>query len=124
MRLCERNLSTFYYCMHTGKTEITIGSGQSAEGTGEFKDTYGNAVACVGHIGGNSGRSVNNPFGIMDEYERTIIVADNNCPIKSDTVLFLDKQPEYEVDGTPKFDYTVVRVGQNLGYFYILVKKV
>ena len=46
------------------------------------------------------------------------------CPIDENTVLFVDKEPEYDADGTPIYDYFVRRVAKSLNCISIAIAKV
>ena len=46
-----------------------------------------------------------------------------DCPIAEDTVLFVDKNPEYK-DGKPLYDYIVKRVAKSLNSISIAISKV
>lgn len=36
-----------------------------------------------------------------------IVTDDLSCPIDENTVLFIDKEPQYDEDGKPLYDYMV-----------------
>ena len=48
---------------------------------------------------------------------------DINCPIAEDTVLFVDKKPEYDGE-KPMYDYIVKRVAKSLNSISIAISKV
>ena len=62
-------------------------------------------------------------FGNLESYDKVIITDDMDCPIDENTVLFIDKDPEFK-DGKPTFDYTVRRVAKSLNTISYAVSKV
>ena len=46
-----------------------------------------------------------------------------SCPISEDTVLFVDKEPEYDGE-KPLYDYVVKRVAKSLNSISIAISKV
>ena len=56
-------------------------------------------------------------------YDKVIVTDDMDCPIAEDTVLFVDKNPEYK-DGKPLYDYIVKRVAKSLNSISIAISKV
>ena len=121
MRLQQRNLSTIYYCLYQGKEALTDEQGYE---TGESKLTYGKATAMRVNVSHASGFAQTEVFGTLDNYDKVVMTDDMNCPIDENTVLFIDKDPEYDADGKPVYDYTVRRVAKSLNVINIAVRKV
>ena len=63
-------------------------------------------------------------FGNFVSYDKVIITDDLKCPIDENTVLFLDKKPEYRENGTPLYDYIVKRVAKSRNFISYAVQKV
>ena len=53
-----------------------------------------------------------------------IVTDDLSCPIDENTVLFIDKEPEYDDNGNPLYDYIVKRVAKSLNSISYAVSKV
>ena len=62
-------------------------------------------------------------FGQFVSYDKVIVTDDMDCPIAEDTVLFVDKNPEYK-DEKPLYDYIVKRVAKSLNSISIAISKV
>lgn len=121
MRLQQRNLRTIYYCLYQGKEALTDDQGYE---TGEMKLTYGVAIAMRANVSHASGFAQTEVFGTLDNYDKVVMTDDMSCPIDENTVLFIDKDPEYDADGKPVYDYTVRRVAKSLNVINIAVRKV
>ena len=63
-------------------------------------------------------------FGNFISYDKVIVTDDLTCPIDENTVLFIDKSPEYDDDGNPLYDYIVKRVARSLNSISYAVSKV
>lgn len=116
MRCLERNKQTFYYCLF---------------GVSEQKDIYGNTVKSFGeavemkaNISPATGAVQVEQFGTAVEYDKVIVTDDVNCPIDENTVLFIDKEPEFTQSGRPIHDYVVKRVARSLNSVSYAVSKV
>jgi len=121
VKCLARDKTPFWYCLFLEKTAITTTGGYE---TGEYKNTYGTAVKCLGNVSQPSGTAQVEMFGNFADYDKVIIVDDMSCPITENTVLFVDIEPTYD-SGNPRFDYIVKRVAKskNSGISYA-VKKV
>ena len=84
-------------------------------------------------------------FGTYEDYDRIIVTAWTDCPIDENTVLFIDKEPEftdvpsYDVEESatlfgndtitpttyrqPMYDYRVVRVSRGINGARIYIRK-
>lgn len=134
MILMQRNLTSFSYCLFSDKQEIIDELGHS---TGQFITVYGDAVQSRANISPATGQSSAEQFGNLENYDKVIVTSDMNCPIDENSVLFIDKSPEYAspitISGAnnttrsyspPVYDYTVLRVAKSLNSVSIAVKKV
>ena len=63
-------------------------------------------------------------FGTDITYDRVIQVNGTNTDFDDNTVFFIDKEPEYDEDDQPLFDYTAVRVQTTISHTNIAVSKV
>lgn len=122
MRLLSRNCRTIYYCLYSGKTMLTDSNGNE---TGEYKITYATEVAMEANVSPATGRAAVEMFGNLEGYDKVILTDDVSCPIDVNTVLFVDKSPQYDqVSGAPIYDYVVKRVAKSLNSVAIAVRKV
>ena len=99
MKLMKRNLSPVHYCLYSDRVPLL--------------DTDGYAT----------GYAQVNMFGNLESYDKVLITDDMMCPIDENTVLFVDKAPEFK-DGKPLYDYTVRRVAKSLNAISYAVSKV
>lgn len=121
MKVMERNKSTFYYMLYV-RTEVIVDD----EGyeTGEKKVVYDEAVSMRANISPATGQSNVEQFGNLENYDKVIVTDDLTCPIDENSVLFIDKSPDYDEEGNPLYDYTVKRVAKSLNSISIAVSKV
>ena len=131
----DRNKRTFYYCLFD--TEVPLYDEDNDE-TGETLVTYEEAVAVKANISAATGTSQIEQFGNFISYDKVIVTEDIEIPIDENTVLFVDKEPEYRevVNGTdettdeditvqiPLYDYIVKRVAKSLNSVSIAISKV
>lgn len=143
MRCLERNKRTFWYCLYTDREAIVDEYGNE---TSEYRPIYSKPVEMEANISPATGMSNTEQFGNLDSYDKVIVTDDLSCPIDENTVLFIDKEPEYtEVDShtvdegdalyaddevtpvsysVPAYDYVVKRVAKSLNVVSIAVSKV
>lgn len=139
MRCLSRNKRSFHFCLYKG-TELLLD--EYGNETSESVVLYENAMCMSANISAATGYAQTEQFGNLDNYDKVIVTADINCPIDENTVLFIDKRPEYtEVTsyqedtsnpGTyipkaytvPRHDYVVRRVARSLNSVSIAVSKV
>lgn len=169
MRCLKRNQRPFYYCLYVndripGDTSVTgvAISGTSVIGdseqninyiideygneTGERILHYANPVKMYANISQATGQSNTEQFGNLENYDKVIVTDDLDCPIDENSVLFIDKAPEFtevETDEViesdtlygedtfvahsykiPVYDYIVRRVAKSLNSISIAVSKV
>lgn len=121
MRCLKRNQKPFYYCLYDDAEEIEDEYGNA---TGQYRVIYDAAVQMYANISQATGQSNIEQFGNLENYDKVIVTCDMDCPIDENTVLFIDKEPEYSLDGNPMFDYIVRRVAKSLNSISIAVRKV
>lgn len=127
MRGLLRDMSAFYYCLYLGCEEEVDEYGG---GTGIYRPLYSEPVKILANVSSvtgqaaiHTGRAVLEDFGILERYDRTIKTHDMACPIDEQTVLFLEKEPEYDADGNPLYDYVVKRVKKTPNVIAIAASK-
>lgn len=121
MKVMERNKRTFWYCLYDRKEPIVDKDGNE---TGEEQIVYKPAQSLRANISAASGSSQVEQFGNLAGYDKVIVLDDTSCPIDENTVLFIDKEPEYDEDGKPLYDYMVKRVAKSLNSVSIAATKV
>ena len=121
MKVMERNKRTFWYCLYDRKEPIIDEDGNE---TGEEQIVYKPAQSLRANISAASGSSQVEQFGNLVGYDKVIVLDDTSCPIDENTVLFIDKEPEYGEDGNPLYDYRVKRVAKSLNSVSIAATKV
>lgn len=121
MRTLRINKRPFYYCLYSDREPLYDEYGNES---GEGKVIYGEPVQMLANISQATGQSNTEQFGNLENYDKVIVTDDLNCPIDESSVLFIDKEPEYSLDGDPLFDYTVRRVAKSLNSVSIAVRKV
>lgn len=121
MKVMERNKRTFWYCLYDRKEPIIDEDGNE---TGEEQIVYKPSQSLRANISAASGSSQVEQFGNLAGYDKVIVLDDTSCLIDENTVLFIDKEPEYDDDGKPLYDYMVKRVAKSLNSVSIAVTKV
>lgn len=120
MRTLERNKSPFWYLLYDRKVPVKDEYGNE---TGEEQVFYKDAVSMRANISAATGSAQVEQFGNFAGYDKVIVTDDVSCPIDENTVLFIDKEPEY-TDGKPLYDYIVKRVAKSLNSISYAVSKV
>lgn len=122
MRTANRNRRKLWYCLYNEQTELVDEWGNS---TGEFFASYGEATEMSANISPATGQSSTEQFGNLDDYDKVIVTTWKDCPIDENTVLFIDKEPEFDAEtNAPLYDYIVRRVAKSLNQISIAVGKV
>lgn len=121
MKTMERNKQRFFYLLYDRKKPVKDEDGNE---TGEETVIYKEAVSFRANVSAATGASQVEQFGNLTGYDKVIVTDDLTCPIDENSVLFLDKEPEYDEDGKPLYDYMVKRVAKSLNSVSIAVTKV
>lgn len=100
MRCLNKNKRTIYYALYTGNEPIIDERGYE---TGESNPTYGEKTELRCNISSASGEEAVQAFGSFTNYTRVICVADIDCPISEQTVVW------FGVATTEPYNYIVVR---------------
>lgn len=120
--LCmERNKTSFHYCLYEGEKPVVDEAGDE---TGEKQVVYSESVLLKANVSPATGNSSVEQFGNSLQYDKVIVLDDVACPIDEHTVLFVDKAPAFDEDGTPLFDYIVKKVARSLNSVSIAIGKV
>lgn len=121
MKLMKRNLTSVNYCLYNERIPLMDDDGYE---TGEYGVGYTPPVEMQCSVSPATGYAQAQMFGNFESYDKVLITDDMSCPIDENTVLFIDKEPEFDKDGKPIFDYTVRRVAKSLNSISYAVSKV
>lgn len=142
MKTLERNKRTFWYCTvksENGVAETREIIDEHGNGTGQYIVLYNDPVEMKANVSPATGQSNTEQFGNLENYDKVIVTDDLKCPIDENSVLFIDKEPEFtgvitysptaitteeETVSVPAFDYIVRRVAKSLNSVSIAVRKV
>ena len=100
MRNLNRNKRRIYYANRIGETTDIDEYGNE---TGESTPAYSDAVEFYCNISATQGEDAVQAFGSFTEYTRLISVADNDCPIDEESIIWFGVEP------TEPHNYIVVR---------------
>lgn len=116
-----RNKSTFWYLPYVGEEHIYD---EWMNLTSDTRIVYGEPVEVKANISPASGIAQTEMFGNLENYDKVISPLPVDFPLTENDVLFIDKEPENDKDGNPKFDYKVRRIARSLNYTAVAVTKV
>lgn len=122
MRTLRRNKTEFWYANYLGKEEIL----KDGKRTGQFKVKYSNPIKTAENISAARGSSDDALFGIQTDYDRTITSCSKDFDLSESSVLWVEKRPEIDIDGstdTP-WDYVVVKVARSINSVTAAIRKV
>lgn len=93
--------------------------------TGECTAGYKKPVLFKANISPACSEASTDPFGVNVEYDKTICSCDMDLPIDELSMLFVDKEPQYDEEGKllNDSDYKVVKVAKSLNSLLIAIKK-
>ena len=95
--------------------------------TGEKVVAYGGEMELDTHISGASGMVVIDNNGVVIDYDKSFVITRNEkekLGIDENTVFFIDKEPQYDSEGQPVYDYKVKRIKDTLNEVMVLLEKV
>lgn len=112
MRGLNRNKRQIYYALRTGET---VNIDEYGNETGESTPTYGEPVSLLCSVSAAQGEDAVQAFGSFTGYSRTMYVADVNCPINEDSIVW------FGVPATEPHNYIVVlKADSKNGVLYAL----
>lgn len=100
MRSLNKNKRQIHYALYVGEESIKDEYGNE---TGELLPKYGDKVSFEGNISAASGEDAVQAFGSFTNYTRVLCVADSNCPIAEQTVVW------FGVSTEEPYNYIVTR---------------
>lgn len=120
MILMKRNLQQIWYCVLA--QEETVYDDEGYE-TGEKILVYEDPQPLDCNVGTASGETVFARFGVTENYDLIMMTDKMDVPIDDTTVLFVDKEPAFDDDGMPLYDYAVKRCAKTLNHRIFALKK-
>lgn len=123
MRCLNRNKVRFFYALYEGREFVTDEYGNM---TGEYVIKYSNPMEFYANISAAMGETQTRQFGESVSYDKTIVMDNQAPPIDEYSVLWIDKLPQFNENGTTDtpHDYIVQRVAKGLNIITIAVSKV
>lgn len=123
MRGMRINESEFYYALYLGTEELYSKDGYR---TGERSEMYSAPRSMRANISPATGQSRIEQFGNYEDYSKVILLFDMDCPIDENTVLWVDKVPVINEDGTTDtpHDYVVKHISKSLNVISYAIDKV
>ena len=115
------NKSSYWYLLYDKKEPVRDEDGNE---TGDSRVVYKAAVQRRDNVSAATGSAQVEQFGNFISYDKVIVTDDLSCPIDENTVLFVDKEPEYDADDNPLYDYIVRRVAKSLNSISYAISKV
>lgn len=126
----ERNKRTIYYANNMGEQPLKDSDGFY---TGETAVVWSNPAPLRMNVSEAKSRmdrlgstTYIDPYGLELGYNKVLATCDMNCPIEEDSVLWIDKMPVFNEDGTSDtpYDYILVQVKKSLNNILYAVKRV
>jgi hypothetical protein len=118
-RLGFRNTQTLFYAQYSDKIPILDSDGYE---TGEYTVGYDNPVLLDANVVDKTSQIAREYFGNDIEY-KYVILTDRDCPIKEDTILWIDTDNPLE-NGGVEYNCLVSAIKKSLNYKVIAVKGV
>ena len=120
MILMKRNLQSIWYCVLAAEEIVYDDDGYE---TGEKILSYEDPQELKCNVGTASGETVLARFGVTENYDLIMMTDKMDVPIDESTVLFVDKEPEFDDEGLPKYDYVIKRCAKTLNHRIFALKK-
>lgn len=120
MKALERNKTEIWYALYKGTEELK----ENGFDTGEKKVSYENPESIRANVSAARGEASTRQFGEDIQYDKIIVMEE--CPFDEVSVLWIDKPPVLEADGTTKtpHDYIVRGIAKSLNSVSVAVGKV
>ena len=116
-----RNKRTFWLLPYLGEEDILDDYGNE---TGEKRIVYDDAVTVKANVSPATGYAQTEQFGNLDNYDKVISPLPADFEITENDVLFVDKEPEYDDEDNPLYDYTIRRIARSLNSTAVAIRKV
>ena len=113
MRTLSRNKRSLYYKLYLGEVENTDGGNL----TGESTPAYGDLTELRCNVSASVGSDAVSAFGGFTNYSRTVAVADINCPMDEESIVW------FGIPTTEPHNYIVTkRADSKNGILYALLE--
>ena len=113
MRTLGRNKRSLYYKLYLGEVENTDGGNL----TGESTPAYGDLTELRCNVSASVGSDAVSAFGGFTNYSRTVAVADINCPMDEESIVW------FGIPTTEPHNYIVTkRADSKNGILYALLE--
>lgn len=122
MKSLERNKIDIWYALYDAKIPILDENGNFV---GEYASGYHNPVKIKCRVSPNKGNSSEEAFGIMTDYDRTIITTEK-LPLTETSICWVGVVPVINEDGstnTPN-NYKVAKPAEDINVNQYAIKKV
>lgn len=116
MRTVKRNKRPVAYAFYQGVTELTDDDGNL---TGEYSVQYTEPIKALMNVSGGRGQADIAMFGLTQTFGRTATTEDLNVPWNTQTVMWIEKDPD-----TEPFDYRVVAVSRTINQVVLALSEV
>lgn len=115
MRCLNRNKRELYYALYEDETPNIDEYGNE---TGESTPQYGKAIALRCNVSSAMGEDVVQAFGNFTNYSRVVCVADKNCPIDEDSIIWFGIPPD------EPYNYIVTRKADGINGTLYAIREV
>lgn len=115
MMCLAENKQVFWYALYVGETDTVDTDGNY---TGGKTKTYSEPVKAEMNISAARGGADIEQFGINDNYSRVIVTDELDCPINTDSILWVG------VPTTAPYNYRVTRVAKSLNSITYAIQEV
>lgn len=122
-KLGERNKKQIYFGIYMSEAEIIDEYGNF---TGQYKVLHSAPIPMRANVSPAKGAASVEMFGTDEGYSKTIVTDDMNCLIDEQSILWVDRMPQFNEEGFNiiPHDYVVVRVARSLNSIAYAIKKV
>lgn len=126
----ERNKRVVYVRINEGEEPVLDSDGYE---TGETRMVYGKPIKLRMNVSEAKSRmdrlgstTYIDPYGLELGYNKVLVTCDMSCPIQEDSVMYIDKMPVIEEDGSTQtpWDYILVQIKRSLNNIQYAVKRV
>ena len=120
MKALSQNKQTIYYKLLGGVSDVEIGGLK----TGEKQKDYTTLTQARMNVSAARGTADVEQFGVTDNYDRTLVTDDMNCPIDEQSILWIGIDPYSATGEEVPHNYKVVRVARSLNSVMYAIRKV
>lgn len=124
MKLVNRNTRFIWYALYESDSLVTTTDEYGNElMTGEHSVSYSEPAKVRASVSPSNGEAQKEMFGTDLSYSKVVIVADPDCPIDENSILWIDGEPQFDEEQNPIFDYTVAAVARSFNFTSYAVRK-